>query len=215
MSRVCLCWAWLLAMPTVLSFTADTRAIGGRGRSTFVASDVAEFRETATRDDPNAAARAVDERRRLEFEACTLPFEEWNHGMHVRVALNTLQTFGSAAGGARIVDGLTRYNAAAREEFKRDRKVKVSAASDHATITWFWIGAIRDRMRASDSFESFIARHPELGAFAYIFEFYAAEALYSPAYHDAFVPPPSKKQQRRERGGKKGGAAGKGKSRRR
>ena len=150
-----------------------------------------------------------------------MPFAEWDHGMHVRVALNMLQSYGSSDGAQRMVDGLRLYNEAAREEFKRDKKVKVSAASDHATITWFWLCAIRDRLREGDSFETFITRHPELASFSYIFEFYSHEDLYSAEYHDAYIPPPSRRRLRQERGGasRRAGraskASGKGKSGRR
>lgn len=118
-----------------------------------------------------------------------------------------------------IDDG--RYNQAAREEYRRDKKVKVSAASDHATITGFWLGAIRDRMRAGDDFASLLARHPELGSFGFIFEHYERGALYSAEYHEAYVRPSSRRQLRQERGGggkkqqvaggKKGGGGGGGK----
>ena len=105
-----------------------------------------------------------------------------------------------------------KYNEAARAEFKRHKKVKVSAASDHVTITWFWIHAVRDRLRKDDSYETFIARHPELGSFSFIFDYYTAEELYTPEYHDNFIPPPSKRQLRQKTMTK---TSGKGNKRRR
>ena len=94
------------ALPT--RFVSD-RPAELKGRPRLVAqSSRADDDVALLLPPPAAAVVSLDEEKRRAFEDCTLPFTEWNHGMHVRVALNMLQSFGAAEGGARMVDGLAR-----------------------------------------------------------------------------------------------------------
>lgn len=132
-----------------------------------------------------------DKEKRMQFEACTLRFEDWDHHMHVRVALNTLQTFGSAIGYERFVEGVKRYNQAAIDDGHRIQKYAY-----HTTITRFWFEAIRDRAQKDDSVDTLLKRHPELGSFALSFKYYDRESLFTDKYANDWYPPPTRRELR-------------------
>ena len=47
-----------------------------------------------------------------QFEACTLPFDQWTHRAHIRVAYTYLQRYPFKEALARIAPNIKRYNAA-------------------------------------------------------------------------------------------------------
>ena len=105
------------------------------------------------------------------FEKCTLPWEEWNHFAHVRMAYLSLKKYEELLGSEMIVKGIKQYN-----NFNSDKKMEIGY---HETITRFWINEIKSNLKDTINFSEFIKQNPDLMKFKYIFEFYDKKTLFS------------------------------------
>ena len=105
------------------------------------------------------------------FENCNLPWDEWNHLSHLRMAYLSLEKYGNKKGSQAIITGIKKYN-----NFHSDKKMTIGY---HQTITLFWINTVKLRMRKFDSFSKFKINNNDIFDFSYIFDFYEKEVLYS------------------------------------
>ena len=79
------------------------------------------------------------------FEKCTLPWKEWNHIAHVRMAYLSLKKYGELLGTEMIVKSIKQYN-----KFNSDKKMKIGY---HETITRFWINEIKLNLENTEIFD--------------------------------------------------------------
>ena len=105
------------------------------------------------------------------FEKCTLPWKEWNHIAHVRMAYLRLKKYGELLGTEMIVKGIKQYN-----KFNSDKKMEIGY---HETITRFWIKEIKLNLQNSVNFREFEKQNSDLMKFKYIFDFYDKKILLS------------------------------------
>ena len=112
------------------------------------------------------------------FENQGLPFAQWNHEAHVRMAFLMMEKYGDEA-NLQVVLALKAYNAVHAEHVK---------VGYHETLTQFWLQQIQTKHQADESYQSFQHRHPELLQFGYIFQFYTKERLFSELARTQFVP---------------------------
>jgi hypothetical protein len=93
-----------------------------------------------------------------QFEACTFPFDQWNHRAHVKLAYLYLVRHGSEIAGVKLRDGIRAYNAA--------HHVSESPTSGyHETLTQFWLRIIRTTVQEygpRPTAEEFFEFHPQL-----------------------------------------------------
>jgi hypothetical protein len=133
---------------------------------------------------------SVDDRAFLSaFKTATLPFEEWNHRAHLRMAYCMLVAEGEQAEEA-IVRGIQAFNALHHERLQ---------VGYHDTITQFWIGAVRcaflarhNTGRSHDNYtdsDAFLADNPALMDTGIMFKHYSREVLFSSEAKAALVPP--------------------------
>ncbi|KAL2916862.1 hypothetical protein HK105_203641 [Polyrhizophydium stewartii] len=122
------------------------------------------------------------------FERGTLSFSEWTHRAHVRMAwLYITEAKGDLDEAVpRVKEGISRYNEANKERVK---------TGYNETITMFFLRLTSMAIEAdgaaaaSSDFLDFLARHPMLDDFRFIFQFYSRERLYSAEARQQFVEP--------------------------
>ena len=89
-----------------------------------------------------------------EFEACTLPKQDWTHAAHLMVGFWYLRHLPYAEAVMQIRDGIQRYNEACGV-------LQTPTGGYHETITLFYIAVIRRLLRSAtpdDSLVSLAAR---------------------------------------------------------
>ena len=89
-----------------------------------------------------------------EFEACTLPKQDWTHAAHLLVGFWYLRHHPDAEAVMHIRDGIQRYNEACGV-------LQTPTGGYHETITLFYIAVIRRLLRSAtpdDSLVSLAAR---------------------------------------------------------
>jgi len=123
-----------------------------------------------------------------QFEACTLPFEQWTHRAHVRVAYTYLQRHGFDGALERMRAGVKQYNAA--------NDVPDSPTSGyHETTTHAFLWLIHVTMRAYGDTHSvnngneFCDMHPQLMTKHVLRLFYSPECRMLPVAKTRFVEP--------------------------
>jgi len=130
-----------------------------------------------------------DEKFLQAFLDRSLPFEEWNHRAHVRMAFCMIARHGCEEDGgrARVVAGIQAFNAAHAEKLN---------TGYHETITRFWTAEVRRAAEGggrggrgfADS-EAFLAANPHLLDFGLIFRSYSKDRLFSQEAKHSWVPP--------------------------
>ncbi|XP_048760910.1 uncharacterized protein LOC125670041 [Ostrea edulis] len=117
------------------------------------------------------------------FEDATLPFEDWTHEAHLRMAWNYITEHGREGAIPHIRLGIQRFN-----EQNKD-KVKFGF---HETITRFYIAEVAYAINHSQgvgSFEAFLDRNHYLLDKTVISQYYSHNHLYSDTARHQFVQP--------------------------
>jgi hypothetical protein len=120
-----------------------------------------------------------------EFEACTLPLEQWTHRAHLRVAFLYLRKYGLDAAILRMRVGIQRFNATNQIPEAIDRGY-------HETVTQAWLRLIGVALTSESSplaSEVFLNAHPELGEKRVLQQFYSRERIMSWEAKREFVEP--------------------------
>lgn len=117
------------------------------------------------------------------FEDATLPFEDWTHEAHLRMAWNYITEYGKEGAIPHIRLGIQNFN-----EQNKD-KVKFGF---HETITMFYIAEVAHAIKKSpgvSSFEEFLERNRYLLDKTVIAQYYSHNHLYSDTARHQFVQP--------------------------
>ncbi|XP_062585658.1 uncharacterized protein LOC134247293 isoform X3 [Saccostrea cucullata] len=117
------------------------------------------------------------------FEDATLPYEDWTHEAHLRMAWNYITEYGKEAATPHIRQGIQHFNEQNKE------KVKFGY---HETITMFYIAEVAHAIKQSpgvNSFEEFVERNPYLFDKTVIAQYYSHKHLYSDTARHQFVQP--------------------------
>ncbi len=122
------------------------------------------------------------------FESCALPFEEWTHRAHVRVAFIALRRWGWERGVDFLRAGIQRYNAAndvpeGPKSGYNETTTVAFARLIHAVMT-----AYEPAFPAPDS-ETFCETHPQLMHKHVLRFFYSPERRLHPDAKTTFVEP--------------------------
>jgi phosphoglycolate phosphatase-like HAD superfamily hydrolase len=117
------------------------------------------------------------------FENCTLPFEQWNHRSHVRVAFLYASAYDVESATDRMRAGIKAYN-------KANRVPESLESGYHETITVAFMRLTCDAVVGqSSSFEDFTRRCPELFDKRMLFRFYSRNRIRSAEAKATFVEP--------------------------
>jgi len=136
------------------------------------------------------AAQITDEDREFlgKFEACNIPFAQWTHRAHVRVAYLYLLQHPFDDALSRIRAGIQRYNAA--------NKVPESSTSGYnETTTHAFLHLVAAVMRAygvtfpCPTADSFCETHPQLMTRHALRFFYSSERRTHPLAKTQFIAP--------------------------
>ncbi|KAL8576687.1 hypothetical protein ACOMHN_025162 [Nucella lapillus] len=121
------------------------------------------------------------------FENATLPYEDWNHEAHLRMAWNYIKDLGPQDAEPYIKLGIQKYN-----ETNRD-KVKTGY---HETITMFFIQlvskAIKESVDSNMTFEEFLKGNQHLTDSKLLLQYYNESTLFEEAARHRFIPPDKK-----------------------
>ncbi|KAK7113525.1 uncharacterized protein [Littorina saxatilis] len=121
------------------------------------------------------------------FEDATLPFEDWNHEAHLRMAWNYIKDYGEEAAQPYIKLGIQKYNERNRDKIQ---------TGYHETITMFFIHlvskAIKQSVDADKSFEEFLKHNQHLKDSALLFQYYNKDTLFQEDARHRFIPPDKK-----------------------
>lgn len=121
-----------------------------------------------------------------EFDACTLPRHQWDHQVHLTVALWYLTHYSQPEATNYIRNGIQRYNLAQGIKTTKD-------SGYHETITLFWIQIVRRYLSVGTANGSFVDianallhsyRNPRLPL-----EYYSRERLMSWDARRSWVEP--------------------------
>lgn len=120
-----------------------------------------------------------------QFEACTLPFDQWHHRAHVKLAYLYLIRHGFWVALEKLRNGIRAYNAANKVPDEPTRGY-------HETQTRFWLSLIETTVEeygplpTSDEFFDF---HPQLSQTKVHRLFYSRSLFLSPLAKREFVEP--------------------------
>jgi outer membrane protein assembly factor BamD (BamD/ComL family) len=123
-----------------------------------------------------------------QFESCTLPFDQWTHRMHVKVAYSYLAQYPFPQALDRIGKGIRRYN-------QHNKVVESETSGYNQTTTHALLHLIAATMRAyakthpvTDS-DSFCEMHPQLMSKHILRLFYSPQRRMHPQAKKQFVEP--------------------------
>jgi len=117
------------------------------------------------------------------FETASMPFEEWTHEAHLRMAWNYLTTHGLAKGTPLIKEGIIKFNEKNKERITHGYS---------ETVTMFYIHVINKcvlSMPAGHTFEDFILCNQHLTDVSYLGNFYSKSLLESAKSKEVFIEP--------------------------
>lgn len=129
-----------------------------------------------------------DEELLRRFEECTLPFEQWTHRSHVKVAFLYLRTFPFDQALVRIRLGIKKYNAA-------NQVADGPNSGYNETTTQAFVRLIAGAMRTCGEAvalldaDGFCDTHPQLMTNHALRAFYSTEARMDPRAKTEFVEP--------------------------
>lgn len=118
------------------------------------------------------------------FETRTLPFSEWCHAAHIRMAWIYLTRHGFDGALARARDGIQAFN-------KANNVVDAPLSGYHETITHAWLRVVNATIRGQDPCSTsleFLEAHPHLRVRTLLRVFYSKERILSPEAKSRFVP---------------------------
>jgi hypothetical protein len=120
-----------------------------------------------------------------QFEECTLPFDQWVHRAHVRVAYLYLSRHPFDQAVAMMRAGIRAYNAVHRVPEEPTRGY-------HETMTRAWLHIIHTTMQIygpAESAEAFVEGQPQLREKKNLRLFYSPELMMSATAKREFVEP--------------------------
>ena len=115
------------------------------------------------------------------FEECRLPHGVFHHADHIRLAWLYVRKFGAAQAEQRLLAGIRKMalHAGAPQKFLHT-----------TTVAWARLVAAAPKHRvANESFEQWIAKHPQLLNKDALAEFYSTGVLESPEARSGWVDP--------------------------
>ncbi|KAK3090976.1 hypothetical protein FSP39_016164, partial [Pinctada imbricata] len=107
------------------------------------------------------------------FEDATLPFEDWTHEAHLRMAWNYITEHGKEGATPLIRKGILRFNKQNKEKIK---------FGYHETITMFYTNMVADAVKNTgliNSFEEFLEKNKYLLDRTITTKYYSKEKLFS------------------------------------
>jgi len=134
---------------------------------------------------PYQTAHADDAAFIAAFEDRTLPFSEWCHPAHIRMAWIYLTRHGFEGALARAREGIKAYNAA-------NRVVDAPLSGYHETITQAWLRVVQATIRGQDPCATsmeFLEAHPHLRVRTLLRVFYSKARMLSPEAKGEFLSP--------------------------
>ncbi|XP_060553983.1 uncharacterized protein LOC132715028 isoform X1 [Ruditapes philippinarum] len=117
------------------------------------------------------------------FEDATLPFENWTHEAHLRMAWNYISSYGRDTAIPMIRDGIKHYNEIHKDQIK---------TGYHETITMFYSFVIADAInhtKNASTFESFLKLNGHLLDRSLMYKYYSKERFGDPNAKQNFVLP--------------------------
>ncbi|ESP03934.1 hypothetical protein LOTGIDRAFT_230230 [Lottia gigantea] len=120
------------------------------------------------------------------FEDATLPFEDWTHEAHLRMAWNYIKQYGRDQATPYIKLGIQKYN--------EKNKDKIQTGY-HETITMFFIHLVTDainKVTSDVSFDDFLRQNQHLLDNSLLFQYYSKETLANSEARLRFVEPDKK-----------------------
>ncbi|XP_053392424.1 uncharacterized protein LOC123563846 [Mercenaria mercenaria] len=117
------------------------------------------------------------------FEDATLPFENWTHEAHIRMAWNYITENGRDKAIPMIRDGIQHYNEIHKDQIK---------TGYHETITMFYSFVIADAIentKDAPTFESFLKANGHLLDRSLMYKYYSRERFGDPDAKQKFVLP--------------------------
>jgi hypothetical protein len=123
-----------------------------------------------------------------QFEACALPFAQWTHRTHVKVAYLYLSKFGFERALAQLRTGINAYNAA--NEVPEGPLTGYNETTTHALL--HLIEAVRRAYAAThpvDSADAFYDVHPQLHSKHALRFFYTPQRRIEPEAKATFLEP--------------------------
>ncbi|HKR56825.1 MAG TPA: hypothetical protein VJS20_11015 [Gemmatimonadales bacterium] len=119
------------------------------------------------------------------FESRTLPFTEWVHAAHIRMAWIYLTGHGFEGALSRAREGIKAYN-------KVNNVVDAPLSGYHETITQAWLRVVHATIRGQDPSASsleFLEAQPHLRVRTLLRVFYSKARILLPEAKTKFVPP--------------------------
>ena len=119
------------------------------------------------------------------FASRTLPFSEWCHPAHIRMAWIYLSRLGFDAALARVREGIKAYNAA-------NNVVDAPLSGYHETITQAWLRVVHATIRSQDPCATsmeFLEAQPHLRVRTLLRVFYSKSRMLSPEARTSFLAP--------------------------
>src|SRR5437762_2066332 len=120
-----------------------------------------------------------------QFENCTLPFDQWHHRAHVKLAYLYAVRFGPETAARKLRDGIRAYNAA-------NDVPDTPTRGYHETMTMAWLHVINTTMQVygqKPTADEFFDFHPQLGHKKILRLFYSPKLFMSPRAKREFVEP--------------------------
>lgn len=119
------------------------------------------------------------------FESRTLPFTEWCHAAHIRMAWIYLTRHGFDDALARAREGIKAYN-------KANNVADAPLSGYHETITQAWLRVVNATIRGQDlcaTSMEFLEAQPHLRVRTLLRVFYSKPRILSPEAKAEFLPP--------------------------
>jgi hypothetical protein len=122
------------------------------------------------------------------FEDCSLPFHQWTHRAHVRIAYIHVTQYSFADALARIAAGIRKYNAAHKVPEGPDRGYNETTTHAFAHLVAATASVYAHTHRVSNS-EEFCNMHPQLMSKHVLRLFYSPQRRMDPLAKTTFVEP--------------------------
>ncbi|XP_059163912.1 uncharacterized protein LOC131946915 isoform X2 [Physella acuta] len=183
-------------LPIILGSLAvllcDTHSYHGVGDHTVWYGNVSGVSVSETLQDPliyfTRKFRSVGDEIFLKaFEDATLPFEDWTHEAHLRMAWNYITEHGKSGAVPYIKLGIQKYNEKNRHKI---------TTGYHETITMFFIHLVSDAIvssvNANETFEEFLENNKHLMDKNLLLDYYNKETLFQESARNRFILPDKK-----------------------
>ena len=122
------------------------------------------------------------------FEDCTLPFDQWTHRAHVRIAYSYLSKHPFETAAEKIAAGIRKYNAAHKVPEGQDRGYSETTTRAFVHLVAATVAAYGQTHRVYDS-EGFCDIHPQLMSKHAFRFFYSPQRRMDPRAKATFVEP--------------------------